>query len=65
MMYKEDVKVEHKVFIPVFTSRDDNFEGGREDDTEERWEGESKQRFHLKVTGRVVGGVWIVSCRLK
>lgn len=64
---KQEVKVEHKVSVAVFTSRDENCEGeGREDDTaEERWEGESERRFRLKVTGRVLGGAQVLRCRLK
>ena len=52
-MSKEDVKMENKVSVAVFTFRYENCEGeGREDDTaEERWKGESERRFHLKVTG--------------
>ena len=67
MLSKEEVRMEHKVSVAVFTSRDEKCEGeGREDDTaEERWDGESVRRFRLKVTGRGVGGVWVVSCRLK
>ncbi len=30
---------------------------GREDDTtEERWKGERELKFHLKITGRGIGG---------
>jgi len=67
ILSKEEVKVEHKVSVAIFTSRDENCKGeGREDDTaEERWEGESERRFRPKITGRGVGGVWVVSCKLK
>ena len=66
-MSREEVRVEHKVSVAVFTSRDENCEGGgREDDTaEERWEGESERRFRLKVTGGGVGGEGVERCRLK
>jgi len=52
----KEVKVEHKVSVAVFTSRDGHFEvEGREDDTAEvRFQ---VFRFRLKVTGRGVGGV--------
>ncbi len=50
MLSKQEVKVEHKVSVAAFTSRDEKWVG------EERCEGERERRFHLKVTGRGVGG---------
>ncbi len=52
MSSRQEVKVEHKVSIAPFTSRDEKRVGaGREEDTtEERWEGERELRFCLKVT---------------
>ncbi len=52
--------------VAAFTSRDEKWvgEGREEDTTEERCEGESEQRFHLKVTGRGVGGSQVARCRL-
>ncbi len=52
MSSRQEVKVEHKVSIAPFTSRDEKRVGtGREEDTtEERWEGEWELRFCLKVT---------------
>ncbi len=38
-------------------------EGREEDTTEERREGEREQRFHLKVTGRGVGGSEVAICQ--
>ncbi len=53
MLSRQEVKLEHKVSVAAFTSRDEKWVGeGREEDiTEERWEGERERRFHLKVTG--------------
>jgi len=67
MLSKDKVRMEHEVSVAVFTSRDEKCEGeGREDDTaEERWDGERVHRFRLKVTAGGVGGVWVISCRLK
>ncbi len=58
MSSRQEVKVEHKVSVAAFTSRDENCVGkGREEDTtEERREGERERRFHLKATGKGVGG---------
>ncbi len=50
ILSKQEVKVEHKVSVAAFTSRDEKWVG------EERCEGERERRFHLKVTGRGVGG---------
>ncbi len=57
MSSRQEVKVEHKVSVAAFTSRDEKWvgEGREEDTTEERWEGEREGRFRLKVTGRGVG----------
>ncbi len=58
------VKVEHKVSVAAFTSRDEKWvgEGREEDTTEERWEGERERRFLLKVTGKGVGGTRVAKC---
>ncbi len=52
MSSRQEVKVEHKVSIAPFTSRNEKRVGaGREEDTtEERWEGDRELRFCLKVT---------------
>ncbi len=57
MSSRQEFKVEHKVSVAAFTSRDEKWvgEGREEDTTEERWEGERDRRFRLKVTGRGVG----------
>ncbi len=54
----QEVKVEHKVSVAVFTSRAEKWvgEGREEDTTKVRCEGEREQRFRLNVTGRGVGG---------
>ncbi len=39
-------------------------EGREENITEERCEGKRERRFHLKVTGRGVGGSEVARCRL-
>ncbi len=41
MLSRQEVKVEHKVSVAAFTSRDEKWvgEGREEDTTEERWEG--------------------------
>ncbi len=56
MSSRQEFKVEHKVSVAAFTSRDEKWVGeGREEDiTEERWEGERERRFLLKVTGKGV-----------
>ncbi len=66
MSSRQEVKVEHKVSVAAFTSRDEKCvgEGREEDTTEERWEGERECRFRLKVTGRKVGGTQVVKCNL-
>ncbi len=58
MSSRQEVKVEHKVSVAAFTSRDEKWvgEGKEENTTEKRWEGESERRFHLNVTGKGVGG---------
>ncbi len=63
---RQEVKVEHKVSVAVFTSRAEKGvgEGREEDTTEERRKGEREQRFLLKVTGRGVGGSEVARCRL-
>ncbi len=47
MSSRQVVKVEHKVSVAVFTSRDEKCVGEEreEDTTEERWEGERERRF--------------------
>jgi len=65
MLSKNEVRMEHKVSVALFTSRDEKCEGREDDTAEERWDGESVHRFRLKVTGKGVGGAWVVSCRLK
>ncbi len=54
MSSRQVVKVEYKVSVAAFTSRDEKCVGeGREEDTiEERCEGERERRFRLKVTGK-------------
>lgn len=44
--------MEHKVSVAVFTSIDEL--GGKDDTTDERWEGE-RERVRLNETGRAVG----------
>ncbi len=63
MSSRQVVKVEHKVSVAAFTSRDEKWvgEGREEDTTEERCEGERERRFRLKVTGKGVGGSKIKS----
>ncbi len=53
MSSRQEVKVEHKVSVAAFTSRDEKLvgEGREEDTTEERWEGERERSFRLNVTG--------------
>ncbi len=45
MSSRQEVKVEHKVSVSAFTSRDEKWvgEGREEDTTEERWEGEREK----------------------
>ncbi len=66
MSSRHEVKVEHKVSVAAFTSRDKKWVGERreEDTTEERWEGERERRFRLKVAGRGVGGTQVAKCNL-
>ncbi len=66
MSSRHEVKVEHKVSVTAFTSRDEKWvgEGRKEDTTEERWEGERERRFRLKVTGNRVGGTWVAKCNV-
>ncbi len=47
MLSRQEVKVEHKVSVAAFTSRDEKWvgEGREEDTTEERWEGEKERSF--------------------
>ncbi len=61
MSSRQVVKVEHKVSVAAFTSRD---EGREEDTTEERCEGERERRFRLKVTGKGVGGTRVAKCNV-
>ncbi len=53
MSSRQVVKVEHKVSVAAFTSRDEKWvgEGREEDTTEERWEGERERR---ETTGMVL-----------
>jgi len=62
MLSRVEVKVDFKVSVSVFTSREEKCEGEvREDDTaDERW-GDIKRRFRQKVTGRRVGGAQVAS----
>ncbi len=66
MSSRQVVKVEHKVSVAVFTSRDEKCvgEGREEDTTEERCEGERERRFRLKVTGKGVGGTRVAKCNV-
>ncbi len=66
ILSRQEVKVEHKVSVAAFTSRDEKWVGeGREEDTkEERCEGERERMFHLKVTGIGIGGTQVERCRL-
>ncbi len=68
MSSRQEVKVEHKVSVAAFTSRDEKWVGEEreEDTTEERWEGEkpTAHRFRLKVTGKGVGGTRVAKCKL-
>ncbi len=54
MSSRQEVKVEHKVSVAAFTSRDVKWvgEGREEDTTEERRVGERERRLRLKVTGK-------------
>ncbi len=63
MLSRQEVKVEHKVSVAAFTSRDEKWVGKEreEDITEERWEGE---RVRLKLTGRGVGGTRVAKCNV-
>ncbi len=65
MLSRQEVKVEHKVSVAAFTSRDEKWicEGREEDTTEERWEGE-RYWFRLKVTSKGVGGTGVAKCNL-
>ncbi len=66
MLCRQEVKEEHNVSAAAFTSRDEKWlgEGREEDTTEERWEGERKSRFHLKVTGKGAGGTRVAKCNV-
>ncbi len=66
MSSRQEVKVEHKVSVAAFTSRDVKWvgEGREEDTTEERREGERERRLRLKVTGKGAGGTWVVKCKV-
>ncbi len=66
MSTRQEVKVEHKVSVAAFTSRDEKWVGeGREEDiTEERWEEERELRFSLKVTDKRVGGTRVAKCNV-
>ncbi len=66
MSSRQVVKVEHKVSVAAFTSRDEKCvgEGREEDTTDERREGERERRFRLKVTGKGVGGTLVAKCNV-
>ncbi len=66
MLSRQVVKVEHKGSVAPFTFRGEKWvgEGREEDTTEERWEGERKHRFSLKVTGKGVGGIRVEKCNV-
>ncbi len=66
MSSRQVVKVESKVSVAAFTSRDEKCvgEGREEDTTEERCEGERERRFRLKVTGKGVGGTRVAKCNV-
>ncbi len=66
MSSRQVVKVEHKISVAAFTSRDEKCvgEGREEDTTEERCEGEREHRFRLKVTGKGVGGTRVAKCNV-
>ncbi len=59
-------KVEHKVSVAAFTSRDVKWvgEGRAEDTTEERRVGERERRLRLKVTGKGAGGTRVAKCKV-
>ncbi len=65
MSSRQEVKVEHKVSVAAFTSRDEKWvgEGREEDTTEERREGERERRLRLKVTGKGDGGTRVANVR--
>ncbi len=50
VLSRQEVKVEHKVSVAAFTSRDEKWVGEEreEDITEERWEGEREHMFLSK-----------------
>ncbi len=66
MSSRQEVKVEHKVSVAAFTSRDVKWvgEGREEDTTEERREGERERRLRLKVTGKGDGGTRVAKCKV-
>ncbi len=66
MSSRQEVKVEHKVSVAAFTSRDVKWvgEGREEDTTEERREGEREHRLRLKVTGKGAGGTRVAKCKV-
>ncbi len=66
MSSRQVVKVEHKVSVAAFTSRDEKWvgEGREEDTTEDRCEGERERRFRLKETGKGVGGTRVAKCNV-
>ncbi len=66
MSSRQEVKVEHKVSVAAFTSRDVKWvgEGREEDTTEERREGERECRLRLKVTGNGDGGTRVAKCEV-
>ncbi len=61
MSSRQEVKLEHKVSVAAFTSRDEKWVGdGREEDTTEgRWEGEREHR-----DGREKGSIYTISAVL-
>ncbi len=66
MSSRQEVKVEHKVSVAAFTSRDVKWvgEGKEEDTTEKRREGERERRLRLKVTGKGDGGTRVAKCKV-
>ncbi len=66
MLSRQEIKVENKVSVAAFTSRDEKWvgEGREEDTTEERWEGERERRFRLQVTSKGVGGTQVAKCNV-
>ncbi len=66
MSSRQEVKVEQKVSVAAFTSRDEKWVGDRrvEDTTEVRREGEREHRLRLKVTGKGDVGTRVAKCKV-